>query len=253
MRFFIPAVLIALLVTVTFSDASSADPIEVKSPHGPIVVELFTSEGCSSCPPADRLFSNLGGDVIQLGFHVDYWNHLGWRDPFSDARWSDRQRRYGDVFERGYIYTPQLVVNGQAEGIGSDRRDVQAMLQEAAARKPLAKLELAVEAGADDLAVAVAGRLEDGSKPTAVLVAITESGFEIDVAAGENRNRTLRHQHVVRDLRELGRLRAGTPLEQTVLLPLDADWKRDHVSVVAFAQDPVTLEIHGAAVWRAGG
>lgn len=256
MRFILPLLLIVLVAAVADSGppvAGGNNNIDVQSPNGPIVVELFTSEGCSSCPPADRLFSQLEGDVVQLGFHVDYWNHLGWRDPFSDARWSDRQRRYSDAFERGYVYTPQLVVNGRAEAVGSDRREVQAMLREAATKKPSATLELAVEPGAGELAVAVAGRLVAGSEPAALLVAVTESGFEIDVEAGENRNRKLRHQHVVRDLHELGRLQPGAPLEQTVVLPLDAGWKREHVSIVAFAQDPVTLEIHGAAVWRAGG
>ncbi|MEO1083852.1 MAG: DUF1223 domain-containing protein [Acidobacteriota bacterium] len=161
MKIWIPTAAALLIAGFFLGQPSAADPdlgITVDAPRGPVVVELFTSQGCSSCPPADRLFSRLEGDVIPLAFHVDYWNHLGWRDPFSDPRWSERQRRYGGTFERGYVYTPQLVVNGRAEAIGSDRRKVRTMLDEAAAQGPRATLELAVEPRGDELAIAVEHR-----------------------------------------------------------------------------------------------
>src|SRR5512134_2402114 len=87
------------------------------------VVELFTSQGCSSCPPADRLLAELGEDpaVLPLAFHVDYWDHLGWRDPFSSPRWSERQGRYARTLGRG-LYTPQLVVAGDQDVLGSNQR-----------------------------------------------------------------------------------------------------------------------------------
>lgn len=233
------------------SNAELDTSVEVKAPHGPIVVELFTSQGCSSCPPADRLFSRLSGDVIPLSFHVDYWNHLGWRDPFSDARWSERQRRYGGTFERGYVYTPQIVVNGRAEAVGSDYVKVRAMLDEAAAERPRAGVELVVEPRPDGFAVAVDGRLDAGApRPAALLVAVTEGEFAVDVKAGENAHRRLKHHHVVRELREIGRLVPGEPSAQSLEVPLDPEWNRRQLRVVAFVQDPQTLEIYGAATWQ---
>lgn len=257
MKILIPIGVVLLLVGLVLSPTSSAEldtSIDVASPHGPVVVELFTSQGCSSCPPADRLFSRLDGDVIALAFHVDYWNHLGWRDPFSDARWSERQRRYSDVFEGGYVYTPQIVVNGRAEAVGSDFRKVSGMLKDASAVRPGVQLDLAVEPRSESFAVAVEGLLGDAAtRPASLLVAVTEGGFEVDVKSGENAHRTLRHHHVVRDLQELARLAPGQPSEQTVVLPVDPAWNRKHLRVVAFVQDPMTLEIHGAAAWSPTG
>ncbi|MEM8994890.1 MAG: DUF1223 domain-containing protein [Acidobacteriota bacterium] len=253
MKLWIPTAAALLTVGFFLGQPSAAEQelgLAVDAPGGPVVVELFTSQGCSSCPPADRLFSRLEGDVIPLAFHVDYWNHLGWRDPFSDPRWSERQRRYGATFERGYVYTPQLVVNGRAEAVGSDRRRVRAMLDEAVARAPRATVELAVEPRRDGLAVAVDGVLDAAAeRPAALLVAVTEGDFSVDVKSGENARRTLRHRHVVRELREVGRVAPGEPAAQALVIPVDPEWNRRRVQVVAFVQDPVTLEIHGAASW----
>jgi len=123
------------------------------------------------------------------------------------------------------------------------------MLETAAATKPAAQLELAVQPGADQLAVAVEGQLS-ANRPAELLVAVTESGFDIDVKAGENRGRSLNHQHVVRELRPLATFNPGQALEHAVVLPIDAAWKRNHLSVVAFVQDPSSLEILGAAIWH---
>ena len=92
-----------------------------------VVVELFTSQGCSSCPPADAYLGELAqrDDVLALSFHVDYWNYIGWRDPFSKRQWSARQRAYGDTLKRRYVYTPQIVVDGAAEAVGSKRSQVE--------------------------------------------------------------------------------------------------------------------------------
>ena len=110
---------------------------------GPIVIELFTSQGCSSCPPADRLLSRLASDpklagrVIPLAFHVDYWNYIGWQDPFSSPRWSERQRSYGRTFRSNRIYTPQLVVGGRTDCVGSQEGEVMKKIGEALASPAL--------------------------------------------------------------------------------------------------------------------
>ena len=111
----------------------------------PVLVELFTSEGCSSCPPADRLLSELdrrqpvsGANIVVLSEHVDYWNSLGWRDPFSSHQWSERQDNYGRQFGLDSIYTPQMVINGAQEVNGSDSRAVRSAIEKSAAATPVA-------------------------------------------------------------------------------------------------------------------
>jgi hypothetical protein len=106
------------LMTLLFAQAAAPAP-----EASPIIIELFTSQGCSSCPPADRLLKRLAGDprVIPLSFHVDYWNYIGWTDPFSSKRWSERQQGYARAFRSNRIYTPQLVVSGRTGASGSRR------------------------------------------------------------------------------------------------------------------------------------
>src|SRR5215470_16941428 len=113
-------------------------------PRTPIVVELFTSEGCSSCPPADAFLAQLearqpvvGAEVIAIEEHVDYWDQLGWRDPFSSADWTERQRKYAAVLGNGNIYTPQMVVNGSVEFVGSRERSGRSAIDQAAQQKTI--------------------------------------------------------------------------------------------------------------------
>ena len=115
-----------------------------------MVIELFTSQGCSSCPPADRLLSRLAeepayrGKVVPLAFHVDYWNYIGWTDPFSSPRWSERQRDYGRSLGLGTVYTPQLVIDGRSECVGSQEGDVRREIARALAAPPAGRVELSV-------------------------------------------------------------------------------------------------------------
>src|ERR1700681_1033381 len=132
------AVLAAATLAAGMGEGRGAsDPAKGAPGRGPVVVELFTSQGCSSCPPADRLLSRLQGDsrtagtVIPLAFHVDYWNRLGWSDPFSSAAWSERQMTYAKALHSNRIYTPQLVVGGRAECVGSEERQVMRRIHEA--------------------------------------------------------------------------------------------------------------------------
>src|SRR5258708_39684535 len=156
---------------------------------GPIVVELFTSEGCSSCPPADALLSKLqqsgtieGADVFILGEHVDYWNHLGWADRFSSAGFSQRQGEYAHRFKLDSSYTPQMVIDGHAELVGNDESGVRRQLTLAAhARKP-ANVKLSWNKH-DQLQVEIDGTSEGNGQ---VLLAITEDGLSTQVGRGEN-------------------------------------------------------------------
>ncbi len=161
------------------------------------VVELYTSEGCSSCPPADRWLSALepGADLIPLAFHVDYWDYLGWRDPFASADFSERQRELAKRGGSGAVYTPEVAVNGREH-----RRWARALPDRDQHTAPV-QLKLSATTGET---VTVTAQLDGAasavSKHLRVWFALTESGVTSRVAAGENRGKLLRHDHVVRAL-----------------------------------------------------
>jgi hypothetical protein len=229
------------------------------------VVELFTSQGCSSCPPADHLLSRLArdprfqGKVIPLSFHVDYWNHIGWKDPYSSSRWSERQQRYAArVFHTNRIYTPQVVVNGRAECVGSQEQAVLKRVGAALAAEPAGRVSLSVEPPTPDghLRVRVGAKLAKAAGPgdLELWVAVYESGLSTDVKAGENSSRTLRNDRVVRRFEKAFTLPAAAGAEKSgeVTLGLDKRWKLQDLGVAAFLQDPQTLAIHGAAAREVG-
>ena len=219
-------------------------------PLAPVVVELFTSEGCSSCPPADNILARLERDgIIVLGEHVDYWDGLGWKDRFSSPLFSSRQQDYGVAMHTGNIYTPQAVINGEKEVLGSDSRAVsQAILE--AARSPRAPVELRLSA-AQTIAIQV-GKLPPGSHKADVLLAITESGLESSVSAGENRGRKLQHPAVVRSLSRLAEIDPATPGEYSAeaRLNLRPEWNRANLKLVLLVQDKETRHILGAAALK---
>jgi len=229
------------------------------------IVELFTSQGCSSCPPADRLLSKLAGDpryqgkVIPLSFHVDYWNYIGWQDPFSSARWSDRQKLYAArAFHSNRIYTPQVVVNGRAECVGNSESQVVDRIADALAAEPAGRVSLAVDPPTTDghLKVKVGAKLARGagSGNLDLWVAIYESALSTPVKAGENASRTLKNDRVVRRLEKVLTLPAAAGSEKSgeVVLGIDKRWKVADLGVAAFLQDPATLAIHGAAARELG-
>ncbi len=214
----------------------------------PVVVELFTSEGCSSCPAADAALRELeaaqsvpGAEVIALGQHVDYWNRLGWKDPFSAAQFTDRQRAYAAGFGTG-SYTPQAVVNGQVEFVGSNRAALVAAIAKAA-QGPRTAVQLTHE-GRGALAVQVAA-LPAGAPAADVLLVITETGLATQVGRGENAGRLLRHAAVVRALRSLGP--ASGRATFSVPLALRPEWKTENLRAVVLVQEPATHRIVGAA------
>ena len=238
---------------------SAAAPAVPDSPGGPVILELFTSQGCSSCPPADRLLSKLGGDpqlagrVIPLAFHVDYWDSMGWRDPFDAPRWSERQQAYARAFHSNRIYTPQLVVDGRTECVGSEERDVLRRIKDALGAPPAGRVTLAVEPPTADgrLRVQVGAKLTHAAAPRDLdlWVAVWETGLVTPVGAGENASRTLRNDFVVRRLEKALTLpgAAGAERSGELTLGLDKRWKTTELGVAAFLQDPATLQIHGAA------
>ena len=252
--------LLALAVLLILPRGGSG--ADKKNAPGVAVVELFTSQGCSSCPPADRLLSRLArdakyqGKVIPLSFHVDYWNYIGWTDPFSSARWSERQKAYARVFKSNRIYTPQVVVNGRAEGVGSQEGAVLGKISEALADEPAGRVTLAVSPPTADghLQVKVGAKLaQAGTGPLDLWVAVYQSGLETPVGAGENASKKLRNDHVVRRLEKAFTLPAGAEKSTELTLGLDKRWKTNDLGVAAFLQDPATMAIYGAAAREVGG
>ena len=237
--------------------AATAAPIELPPVGQPAVVELFTSQGCSSCPPADRLLSTMGkattlkGRVILLAYHVDYWDRQGWRDPFSSPAWSQRQEDYSREFGLGGTYTPQVVVNGAGQCVGSDPHGVLSNI--AQAEHPLAKVNLVVAPlvpGDDTLRVKLnAKALNALPGDSDVMVALYESGLFTTVQGGENRGATSTDDFVVRDLqRALGLPRkAGSTSAGEISFAIQPGWNRAELGVAVFVQDPATLHILGAA------
>ena len=208
----------------------------------PIVIELFTSEGCSSCPPADALlqrFAETQPDVIALGEHVDYWDRLGWKDRFSSAAFTARQEIYASRFNGEGAYTPQMVVDGREGFVGSDLRAAQTALDRARST-PHGTMRVEVTPSAGALAVTMTvsdlPKLSRGDRAD-VVVAVTEDRLRSDVKRGENRGRVLAHAAVVRHLATAGEAAADGPSTIRTEIPLGADWQRAALKVVAFAQE----------------
>jgi hypothetical protein len=207
----------------------------------PVLLELFTSEGCSSCPTADALVLRLlaeqpvpGALVVALSEHVDYWNRLGWRDPFSDPLFSARQEAYAPL-AAGRVYTPQVVVGGSFAVPGNDPRSVREALA-AAAAQPHGTVALQVRREGDK-SITVTARAEGLPQEGTLFVALVEDGLSVRVTAGENEGRTLPHAAVVRALRMLGESKAGSARGEARLL-LEAAWSAERLRVVAFVQRP---------------
>ncbi len=216
----------------------------------PVIVELFTSEGCSSCPFADKLLADLertqpfpNAQILVLSEHVDYWNRLGWRDPFSTHAFSQRQSAYADTFGQDGVYTPQMVVDGRAEFVGSNSVNARKAIAEAVGRP---KALVSVTAG-EKLTVNV--EQVAGTADADVLLAITESNLRSDVRSGENSGRALNHTGVVRRLTVLGQTHGGSFSAQTAA-QLSPDWKRANLQAIIFVQDRKTKHILGAASVR---
>jgi hypothetical protein len=227
----------------------------------PLIVELFTSEGCSSCPAADQLLSRLeqaqpvaGVRIVALEEHVDYWNQLGWTDPFSSAQYRGRQNDYAArLFFTDNIYTPQMIVNGQVGFVGSDgSRAQQEIARALASQTAVVELKAAPNARDPelvDLAVRVTNLPKTGKvRNSNVYLAVTESGLTSNVSSGENSGRQLRHAPVVRSFGIIGRLDPrGSNVGQianTIRLP--REWQRDNLRAVVFVQERDSYKITGA-------
>jgi hypothetical protein len=251
----ISALAILAVAVISVCMAMLAKTTEPTVPRKAVVVELFTSEGCSSCPPADELLGRLRRDlsaknvqVIPLGFHVDYWDGLGWKDRFSSAKFTQRQEQYAQALRVDGPYTPEMVVDGAVEFVGNDAGRAQSTIRQQASQLETAQVKIA-PAGADQLSIQVKGPTASASSSggnALVMLAITEDNLTTQVGSGENGGRTLHHAAVVRDLRQVGTLNNGG-METTIPLKLQKEWKRNDLRAVVFVQNGPSGKIEGAA------
>ncbi len=210
----------------------------------PVLVELFTSQGCSSCPPADTLLARLekeqpvpGVEVIVLSQHVDYWDQLGWRDPFSSAQFTRRQSVYAARLGAQGNYTPQMVVDGKVEFVGSDTRRALIAITEAA-KRPKGDVRLTTvdrQPGAWIIRIDLA----DAPALVEVMVALVDPNVTIQVPRGENGGRELRHAGVVRTLSSAGSVAKSGGFSRTVMLKPSSQNQRAVVFLQAKNQGPV--------------
>ena len=242
-------------------DAGGLHQANGHSGNVPVVVELFTSEGCSSCPPADALLAKLeaeqavvGAEVIALEEHVDYWNGGGWFDPFSSDAATLRQREYAAVLGNENPYTPQMVVDGREQFVGSRAGQARGVIEQSAGRKKV-EVTIAPVGGGEKFRVSV-GALGDLSSrdggAAEIWMAITETGLHSNVRGGENSGQDLHHAAVVRKLWKIGTVKdAAFSSEETV--KVEWAWRRENLRVVVFVQEKKNKRILGAGSARLPG
>ena len=243
--------LLTLLVITAISATAFISIGSIKTHNGDnkgfAVVELFTSEGCSSCPPADELVARIEKEskdkpVYILAYHVDYWNRLGWKDQFSSADFSKRQNEYASYLHLQSVYTPQIVVNGQQEFVGSEEGTLRIVIKADLQKAPAAGLNLSViEIGQNKANI---NYTTDGTdKNSLLLIAVVQKSAQTDVKSGENGGRTLSHVQIVRALQKVPL--NGNSGSATVSLPGGFDLQK--WEIIGFLQNTGNGSITAAA------
>ena len=214
----------------------------------PVLVELFTSEGCSSCPPADRVLSQLeteqpnkDAEIITLALHVDYWDNIGWKDEFSSALYSQRQNVYGQKLKLNQVYTPQMIVDGQTQFVGSNMSEAnKAISQNAKNAKAL------VELNNSDNTLKIKISDVPLHENASIFLAIAEDNLSNNIKGGENSGRKLDHTSVVRELKSVGMIKAEeNGFDNSIAVELQPQWKRENLKFVVFIQENMSRKILG--------
>jgi len=227
----------------------------------PVLVELFTSEGCSDCPPADELLEKLdksqpvpGANLVVLSEHVDYWNRLGWKDPYSSSQYSERQSDFGRQFSLDSVYTPQMVVDGSYQFVGSDSSGAVRAIKAAAKEEKIPVTLSSVHFDGHDK---VTVHIETGAPPSTlsgkslkVFLVAADDSDESQVSRGENAGRSLRHVGVARTFAAVGSLDKATGYSQDVQIRASSANART-TRLVAFLQEESTGRIWGVGTARA--
>lgn len=273
--FFLVFIITSLLIVLGFAkertnlekmniDDKTAKVVKPRANQRLVLVELFTSEGCSSCPPADRVIKELANEqpiananIIVLSEHVDYWNRLGWQDPYSSKEFSLRQNNYAQVFRNDSVYTPQMVINGTYELNGSDKEKALELISKSA-NKPTCQIEvnyqelkrntLNIDINITDLSILNPTQVNTSNE---IILAVAEDNLSSSVIRGENAGRKLLHTSVVRKLTVLGQINVNknnsSNYKSSVIIDLSDKWQRDNLKIVVFVQNHITREVFGVS------
>ncbi len=209
-----------------------------------VVLELFTSQGCSSCPPADRLLATYANreDIAALSFHVDYWNKLGWKDPFSDQLFTERQGNYASS-SGSSVYTPQIIINGEKEMVGSEENKIKATIKQFQKQQTASQIIISeIKTGDNKISVtySVKGKLNN----SVVNIALVQNKITTSIKAGENHGVTLTNYNVVRNFKTMSSI-AAEKNETTIDMISGID-KKD-CSIILYLQDVSSNKIYAAA------
>ncbi len=212
--------------------------------RAPVLVELFTSEGCSSCPPADAYLGELAKrpGVIALSFHVDYWNRLGWTDPFSSAEATARQKGYAESLKQSYVYTPEMVIDGRVHEAGSRREKVETLL---GAARGNAVFPVALTRKPDGTVEAALPATGGATTDATVWLVLYDRSQTISVKAGENGGRSITHANVVREIRRVANWNGRAT---RLMMPIDAATQRERGGAVVIVQAGSYGTVLGAGV-----
>lgn len=249
------AVAFVLLAAAVWVLAASGD--ESSKGGNPVLVELFTSEGCSSCPPADRLLQDLdrkqpvsGANLIVLSEHVDYWNQLGWSDPYSSHFFSQRQSSYSDHFGLNSVYTPQMVVDGRTEFVGSDSQQADRACKKAVDDQKLSVRITGVALDSGNIHAHVETGALNSTSNADVVVVVALNHAESQVDRGENSGRRLSHVAVVRSLEKVGSVEKGKTFARDLSVKVPTGTDPSNLRLIAFVQEPGPGKVLGAALER---
>lgn len=228
---------------VVSSESEMSRDIKIRNPTGFALVELYTSQGCSSTPPANRVLTEFGRladednlPIHVLSLHVDYWNYLGWTDPYSAKEFSRRQYRRSAQFGKSGVYTPQMIVNGTTEFNGADRNEAVRAIRSALTAEP--DVSLVIMRNGGEIVIRPRGATTGG----AIFVAIAEKYVETEVTSGENEGKRMAHSNVVRHI--VSRTVVGG--ENEVSIPVPDEFSGQGFVAVAWIEDPITGTVKGA-------
>ena len=232
---------LAAVITLPFINSVKADGYTPKA-----VVEMFTSQGCSSCPPADKIMAGYSKnkDILSLSWHVDYWNYLGWKDTFSKAQFTERQRRYASTLRERQIYTPQAIVNGRNHTVGSRKGKIDGLMKGFASSGKGLTVPITVKVTKDQMQIRVAGSASLKNHPTLYMVYYNRSE-KVKIERGENRGKTIVYHNIVRETQMLGMLKNGAI---SVDLPLSEIKRAGYDSCAILLQETTADGTPGAII-----
>ncbi|HYM92577.1 MAG TPA: DUF1223 domain-containing protein [Chitinophagaceae bacterium] len=241
---------VLLILTVSaFTNQKATKITEKKENRGFAVIELFTSEGCSSCPPADDAIAEIQKEykdknVLVLGFHVDYWDRLGWKDPFSSSDFTARQEYYASIFNLNSIYTPEAVINGKSEFVGSDKNKIINNVE--GQLKLKSKVSITLKAMQNNSGkIEINYSVEDNnSRQDQLVILLIQKNASDNIKKGENEGKTLQHINIVRKMSCL-----SVPLhEANFTFNLSKDFKKEYFFIAAFVQNKKHGDLEGLGI-----